>query len=52
MNLQGLRDRAEGWLFDLTQATYNQRTIDVSQPFEAGAAGGSPSLQVLDFQVA
>ncbi|MEO8450567.1 MAG: hypothetical protein ABI647_12280 [Gemmatimonadota bacterium] len=52
VNLQGLRDRAEGWLFDLSQATYNQRTIDISQPFEAAAAGGVPSLQVLDFQIA
>ena len=51
VNLQHWRDRADGWLFDLSQGVYNQRTIDVSQPFEAAAAGGAPAFQQLDFQI-
>lgn len=52
LNLKSLLDRAGGWLVDLTQATYNSRTIDTSQPFEAGlASGGSQSLQTLQFSI-
>jgi hypothetical protein len=51
LNLQSLLDRANGWLVDLTQTVYDQRTTDTSQPFEAAAAGGAPTLQTLQFQV-
>jgi hypothetical protein len=52
LNLKSLLNRAGGWLVDLTQADYNTRTIDVSQPFEANAAaGGTQSLQTLQFSV-
>lgn len=44
--------RAGGWLIDLTQADYNTRTIDTTQPFEAGAtSGGTQALQTLNFSV-
>jgi hypothetical protein len=40
-----LFDRAEGWLIDLTQATYEEMTIDRSQDFEDQyAQGGHPSF--------
>ena len=42
VNLTFLLDRADGWLVDLEQPDYNGRVIDVSQPFEAAAAGGAP----------
>jgi hypothetical protein len=51
INAESLLDRANGWLVDLTQAIYDQRTTDISQPFEAAAAGGAPAAQVLQFQV-
>ena len=51
LNVESLLDRANGWLVDLTQAIYDQRTTDVSAPFEAAAAGGAPALQILQFQV-
>lgn len=52
LNLKSLLNRAGGWLVDLTQADYNTRTIDISQPFEASlAAGGTQSLQTLQFSV-
>jgi hypothetical protein len=52
LNLTSLLNRAGGWLVDLTQAEYNLRTIDISQPFEAGtAAGGTQTLQTLQFSV-
>jgi hypothetical protein len=50
LNVKSLLLRAGGWLIDLPQATYDARTIDTSQPFEASAAsGGSPVAHVLDF---
>lgn len=52
VNLKSLLNRAGGWLVDLAQAVYNDRTIDVSQPFEANAAsGGTQTLQTLQFSV-
>jgi hypothetical protein len=52
VNAKSLLLRAGGWLIDLTQADYNQRTIDTSQPFEAASAsGGSQALQTLNFSV-
>jgi hypothetical protein len=51
VNLRDLLERADGWLMNLTQSDYEQRTIDTSQPFESSAAGGSPALQTLQFQV-
>jgi hypothetical protein len=52
VNLEALRLRAGGWLVDLTQPEYADRTIDTSQPFEAAAAaGGAPAPVALDFQV-
>ena len=51
VNLKSLLNRAGGWLVDLSQADYNTRTIDVSQPFEAAAAGGTQTLQTLQFSV-
>lgn len=51
VDLKALRLRAGGWLIDLLQATYNQRTIDVSAPFESAAAGGAPTLQTLQFKI-
>ncbi len=50
VNLKSLLNRANGWLVDLSQADYNSRTIDTSQPFEANAAsGGAQTLQTLQF---
>jgi hypothetical protein len=46
-----LLERASGWLVNLTQGEYNAETIDVSTPAEAAAAGGTPVLCALDFQV-
>jgi hypothetical protein len=51
VNLRSLLERARGWLIDLSQGTYEQRTVDTSQPFESSAAGGNPALQTLQFQV-
>ena len=51
VNLQSLLDRADGWLVDLAQSDYNSIVVDVSQPFEAAANGGSPALQNLQFRV-
>ena len=51
LNVESLLDRANGWLVDLTQTIYDQRTTDTSQPFEAAAAGGTPAVQTLQFQV-
>jgi hypothetical protein len=52
VNLWNLRLRADGWLIDLSQPDYAQRTIDISQPFEASAAaGGSPSPIAVTFQI-
>ncbi len=52
LNVKSLLNRASGWLVDLTQATYNARTIDTSQPFEANeAAGGTQTLQTLQFSI-
>ena len=51
VNLKGLLNASGGWLIDLTQPDYVSKTIDVSQPFEAAAAGGTPVLQTLQFRV-
>lgn len=51
VSLQGLLDRANGWLVDLAQTEYEARINDRSQPFEAADAGGTPVLQPLQFQV-
>lgn len=51
LNLTTLLNRAGGWLVDLTQAAYDTRTVDTSQPFEANAAGGTQALQSLQFSV-
>jgi hypothetical protein len=52
VNAQNLLLRAGGWLIDLTQAEYNARTVDTSQPFEAAAAsGGAQTLQTLNFSI-
>jgi hypothetical protein len=51
MNLEHLLDSAGGWLVNISQASYEAKTNDKSQPFEAGAAGGTPVLQPLQFQV-
>jgi len=52
VNLTALLNRAGGWLVDLSQADYNNRVIDTSQPFEAtAAAGGTQTLQTLQFSV-
>ncbi|MGE0552203.1 MAG: hypothetical protein AB7R55_02110 [Gemmatimonadales bacterium] len=51
VDLVHLRRRADGWLVDLPQPSYEQRTIDTSAPFEAAAAGGSPAPVPVDFTV-
>src|SRR5262249_43889319 len=51
VNDKSLLNRADGWLVDLPQPEYNARTNDTSQPFEAGASGGTPALQTLQFSV-
>jgi hypothetical protein len=51
VNLTSLRDRADGWLVDVDQAVYEQRTIDTSTPYESTYAGGAPVLQTLTFSV-
>ena len=51
VNLKGLLNASGGWLIDITQSDYVSKTIDVSQPFEAAAAGGIPILQTLQFRV-
>jgi hypothetical protein len=51
INEKSLLNRADGWLVDLPQPEYNARTNDTSQPFEAGASGGTPALQTLQFSV-
>jgi len=51
VNLEGLLDRANGWLVDISQAEYEARVIDTSEPFESEAATGMPVLQPLAFQV-
>jgi len=53
VNRFDLLDRAQGWLVNMTQADYNTATIDTSTPPEAAAAaGGSPVLCALNFQIA
>lgn len=51
INDKRLLNRADGWLVDLSQPEYNARTNDTSQPFEAGASGGTPALQTLQLSV-
>jgi hypothetical protein len=51
VNAEYLLDRADGWLVDLPQADYANRVNDTTQPFETAAAGGTPVLQPLDFEV-
>jgi hypothetical protein len=48
---ESLLERAGGWLLNLTQSDYEKKTIDTSESFEASAAGGSPTLQTLQFSV-
>jgi hypothetical protein len=52
VNLKSLLNASGGWLIDITQADYVSKVIDVDQPFEAAAAGGTPVLQTLQFRVA
>jgi hypothetical protein len=52
VNRIDLLERAQGWLVNLTQTEYNAATIDTSTAAEAAAAaGGSPVLCVLNFQI-
>ncbi len=51
VNLKSALNASGGWLIDIAQSDYETKTIDVSQPFEAAAAGGVPALQTLDFRV-
>ena len=51
VNLKSLLLRAGGWLINLSQPTYESRTIDKSAPFEQAAAVGSPVLQTFQISV-
>jgi hypothetical protein len=49
---ESLLEKAQGWLLNLAQSNYEQKTIDKSQSWEAAAAsGGSPVLQTLQFSI-
>jgi hypothetical protein len=51
VNLEHLLDTAGGWLVNISQASYEAKTNDKTQPFEAASAGGTPVPQPLQFQV-
>ncbi|HEX3138882.1 MAG TPA: hypothetical protein VHQ87_02435, partial [Rhizobacter sp.] len=51
VNRFDLLERAAGWLVNMTQPDYNAATIDTSTAAEAAAAGGTPVVCALNFQV-